>query len=123
MDESPKFFYYLGGRKMALALLAIFIGGMVEMHTEHGISVAFVTLLLGIVGAFTISNVVNTVKTGNADPSDAVAPGVSHQDMDEVKAAYQKDMGQVTETFEKFSNALTETNKRVNTLLSLAVKK
>lgn len=64
-DEGPKYFYYLGGRKMALTLLAVAVGTAVDLLTERGLSATFATFLAGAVGAFSAANVINTVKTAN----------------------------------------------------------
>lgn len=65
--EENSFFKYLGGRKMALTLLAMFVGGIIEMHTQNGISQSFAGLLAILVGAFSAANVVNTIKMGNTE--------------------------------------------------------
>ncbi len=72
MDETPRYFYWLGGRKMALTVLAIAVGTAVDLFTERGLSATFATFLAGAVGAFSAANVINTVRSGSASAEPAV---------------------------------------------------
>lgn len=52
-------FEKLGGRKMTLALLALLIG-LIVVLVKGDVSTSFVSLLLGVIGTFSIGNVVTT---------------------------------------------------------------
>jgi hypothetical protein len=75
--DGPKYFYYLGGRKMTLTILAIAVGTAVDLMTDRGLSATFATFLAGAVGAFSAANAVTTIKMASSSSEDGeeqVAP-------------------------------------------------
>jgi hypothetical protein len=84
-------FEKLGGRKFLFSILTLVVGTIVEVKTERGVSVNFVTLLLGISGVFITGNALITSKalsTGNGEgaPSAPSNDSVSKEDISEVKS-------------------------------------
>lgn len=84
-------FEKLGGRKFLFSILTLVVGTIVEVKTERGVSVNFVTLLLGVSGVFITGNALITSKalsTGNGEgaPAAPSADSVSKEDISEVKS-------------------------------------
>lgn len=77
MDETNSFFKYLGGRKMGITLIAMLVGGLVEMHSTAGISESFMMLLVGLVGAFVTGNAATTIMALKGQATAAQAETVS----------------------------------------------
>lgn len=59
----------LGGRKFVILLLMLAVGAAVESYHKTGLSGNFVTLMLGLYGAFTAGNVGITIKSLKNGPS------------------------------------------------------
>ncbi len=59
-EKSNRFFDNIGGRKMALTILAIVVGTIIETVTERGLSTSFAGLLAGLVAAYSATNMMIT---------------------------------------------------------------
>lgn len=121
MDEgtTPKYFYWLGGRKMALTVLAIAVGSAVDLLTDRGLSATFATFLAGAVASFSAANVINTVKMGSSSEA-AAAPAEPDPRVAELTASLQetnRDLAMAkAETQENFQQAATAVQSLANTI-------
>lgn len=73
------FFDAMGGRKFAMALLALILGTVVEAIKAGGMGEAYVMLLVGIVGVFSGANALVSWKgmqvgEGHQAPAETAAP-------------------------------------------------
>lgn len=82
-EKTNRLFDILGGRKMALTLLAVAVGTAIELMTDRGLSPTFGTFLAGAVASFSAANVITTFKalglsttTSQADAPPAIHPDV-----------------------------------------------
>lgn len=59
----------LGGRKFILANISMACGMYIEIHTQRGVSPAFAGLVVAILGAFSVTNTLNTKSYLDSKPN------------------------------------------------------
>ena len=53
----------IGGRKLAMSMIALLAGIIIDLNTERGLSEPLLYLLLGIIGTFSATNVASKAAT------------------------------------------------------------
>ena len=102
----------MGGRKFLLAMICIAVGTAVQILAPAGVNESFVALLVGISGAFGVTNAFVSAKAIGAEataPSAPVAPAAEPVDLSPLQAdlnAARNDIGNLESAIRVQSEAL-----------------
>lgn len=118
--ETPKYLTLLGGRKMFLTLIAMFIGGAVEMYSANGMSASFAGLLAALIAAFSASNTLITNKQVAA-PSELMSDaGTNLSELEASVMLQRSDLEQSkAETAQNFQQAANAVQELANTIANM----
>lgn len=115
-------FEKLGGRKFLLTLIVIGVGTAIELLTTRGVSTGFVSLLVGVLGVFSASNVAITNKAINQAPAADGTPSPSAIDTSLIEAEIamlKANQDQLQSNLGVFGQALETMRKLIAAALEL----
>lgn len=95
MGPSSEFLDKLGGRKMALTLLVIVVGALVDVFGKNGLSANLAGLLVGATAVFGAANAAVTMQVSKASKQDQPTSSVS--DLDELRTAVYNNVEYATQ--------------------------